>query len=220
VHVYVHGQQIVSWRVASPGVFAAVIPRQLVGRDGVIFIDFHVPGAASPEELRSGSDTRRLGVKCSEMTIARTDRATDYALGTIIRFGSRRGAERYEVNGWSKAEPEFTWTEGTSAALQLQMPSASGRLALHARMRGIATSADVPFQPTDVYVNGQKVAHWDVGAPAEFQAAIPPEVACQNDALMIEFRTPLAVSPSALGANADTRVLGVCVFELQVTGES
>lgn len=220
VSVYVRGKNIATWRVTGPGEFTALIPQQLVSRDLPLAVDLHIPGAVSPQELGTGSDTRRLGVQCSEISIAVTDfrpARSGYSLGTVIKFGDGRGAERYQVSGWSKPEAEFTWTEGMSAALQLPLRRSERRLVLRARMRGISRSAEMPFQPTDVYVNGQSVAHWEVGAPAEFQTPIPPELTNQTDSLFIEIRTPMAVSPSSLGANDDKRVLGVCVFELQVT---
>lgn len=219
VHVYVRGQKIATWRVAGLDTFSAIIPRSLVGGGGIVTVDLHIPGAVSPQELGSGADGRRLGVRCVEMTIAKANSqgSRNYQLGTVIRFAAGQGAERYEVSGWSKPEAEFTWTEGTGAALELRVPKTASALMLRSRMRGISRSADAPFQPTDVYVNGEKVAHWEVGAPAEFQTKIPTEVRDQSDSMLVEFRTPLAISPSQLGANADTRVLGVCVFEIQIT---
>ncbi len=85
-------------------------------------------------------------------------------------------------------------------------------------MRGIGRSAQLPFQPTDVFVNGEKVAHWEVGEPAEFRTDIPPALLAGSGSLLVEFRTPMAIAPSELGGNSDTRVLGLCVFELQITG--
>jgi len=221
VHVYVRGEKIATWRVAGADLFSAIIPQQLIGRGGVVTVDLHIPGAISPQELGSGADARRLGVRCSELTIGKADAqqgSRTYSLGTLIRFGAAQGAERYQVSGWSKAEPDFTWTEGTSATLELQVPRSAGGLTLRTRTRGIGRSAEMPSQPTDVFVNGQKVAHGEGGPPAEFQAAIPADISNGTEPLLIEFRTPMAVSPSQLGQNADTRVLGVCVFDLQITG--
>lgn len=221
VHVYVRGEKIATWRVADAAVFTALIPRQFVHSGGVVNIDLHIPAAVSPQQIGSGADPRRLGVQCSEMTISEADSLENpraYALGTVIAFGAGRGSERYKVSGWSSEELDFTWTEGKAATLQMDVPPSAGPLSLRTRMRGIGRSAQLPFQPTDVFVNGEKVAHWEVGEPAEFRADIPPALITVSGSLLIEFRTPMAIAPSELGGNADTRVLGLCVFELQITG--
>ena len=222
VHVYARGEKITSWRVSGEGQFSAVIPHRLVSRGGVIHVDLHIPGAISPQQLAVGADGRRLGVHCSEMTLEEADperTAPTYSLGSTINFGAKRGAERYQVSGWSSAEPEFTWTEGKSAVLQLDVPRSAGPLRLRARVRGISRSAAMPFQPTDVFVNEQKVAHWDVAGPAEFEAVIPPEATATTGSLTIEFRIPMAIAPSEIGSSGDKRVLGLCFFELRVTPE-
>ncbi len=221
VHVYVRGEKIATWRVADAAVFTALIPRQFAGSGGLVNIDLHIPGAVSPQQIGSGADSRRLGIQCSEMTISEADALENtraYALGTVIAFGAGRGSERYKVSGWSSEEKDFTWTEGRAATLQMDVPPSAGPLSLRTRMRGIGRSAQLPFQPTDVFVNGEKVAHWEVGEPAEFRVDIPPALLAGTGSLLVEFRTPMAIAPSELGGNSDTRVLGLCVFELQITG--
>lgn len=222
VHLFVRGQKITTWRVSDAAVYTAIIPQDVVGSGGLVYIDFHIPGAIPPRDLGTGPDERRLGVACAEIKIAKADpklSSRAYTAGTVVRFGLAQGAERYEVHGWSAPEKDFTWTEGTSASLELRMPNTTGKLRLRARMRGISRSPQMPTQPTDVYANGEKIAHWDVGEPADFTAAIPAELAHSSATLAIEFRTPMAIAPKDLGSSADARVLGVCVFELQLLNE-
>jgi hypothetical protein len=76
---------------------------------------------------------------------------------------------------------------------------------------------DLPVQPVEVYANGQKIAEWQVGIAAEFSATIPGEITKAGGTLALEFRMPKATTPKALGVNADTRVLGICVQSLQLT---
>lgn len=134
------------------------------------------------------------------------------------RRSAHGGADVYLLTGWSQPEPGWRWTEGTSAALEFSVPKIGRDLALRARLSALTRPADVPKQRAIVYATGEKFAEWEVGGVADFKAVIPAAVAETADALRIELQTPDAVSPSALGIGDDPRVLGVCVYELQITG--
>ena len=75
---------------------------------------------------------------------------------------------------------------------------------------------ELPWQPVEVHANGQKIADWEVGDTAEFDAAIPGTITRFGGTLTIEFRVPKATSPKALGVNQDSRVLGICVRSLEL----
>jgi hypothetical protein len=139
-----------------------------------------------------------------------------YALGTVISFAVGGGAERFKVAGWSKAEPEFTWTEGKGATFSVEVPTGESALALRMKLVGLIHPPEVSYQPVEVYVNGQKVADWQVAAPANFTATIPKALAATKK-LEIELRTPKSTTPKALKMNDDVRVLGVACFEMEIT---
>ena len=139
-----------------------------------------------------------------------------YTFGTVISFGANGGSERFKVSGWSKAEPEFTWTEGKGATLTVEVPVVETALALRMKLVGLIHPPKVSYQPVEVYVNGQKVADWQVAAPANLTATIPKEIAAAKK-LEIELRTPKSTTPKALKMNDDTRVLGVGCFEMEIT---
>ena len=87
-------------------------------------------------------------------------------------------------------------------------------------MAALIHEPELPFQPVEVYANGQKIVEWEVGNTAEFVATIPGEITKNGGALDIEFRTPKAVSPKTLGINADPRVLGICVRSVELAKTS
>ncbi|MBA2432453.1 MAG: hypothetical protein H0V56_10130 [Chthoniobacterales bacterium] len=212
VHVYVRGEKVALWDVAKMSVYSAVIPQELIGGGGVISLDFHIPGAVSPAALGTSSDHRRLGIECRELRVVKETNGRGYDLGTTIEFGAGKGAEQYQVSGWSHAEAEFTWTEDHVATLHFQLPQSQGPLLLRARLAGATHPPQVMIQPVEVLANGTTIAQWEVGDPADLEASIPADVITES--LTIEFRTPNPLSPQTFGQSADSRVLGVCVFHL------
>ena len=141
--------------------------------------------------------------------------APTLAYGTTVSFGQGGGSERFRESGWSKTEEKFTWTEGTKAVLRMKIPPASGLVTLKMRLSGLIKEPDLPFQPVEVEVNGQKMADWQVGDAAEFVAAIPHDITKKGGEMTITLKTPKAASPKALGLNSDPRVLGICCLDLQ-----
>ena len=137
-------------------------------------------------------------------------------VGQVIRFGQGGGSEQYRVSGWSHTEAEFTWIEGTSAKLDLPIGSDTGPWTLKVAMAGLIHPPDLPYQTVEVYANDKKVAEWQAGNTAELTASIPEDANKAGGKMTIEFRIPKAASPKSLGQNEDTRVLGACVFWLQL----
>ena len=77
---------------------------------------------------------------------------------------------------------------------------------------------DLPSQPVEVFVNGQKLAEWQASSnPVEYQLTIPASTVKGGRILEIEFRTPKATSPKSVGLNEDPRVLGACLQWLELT---
>lgn len=136
-------------------------------------------------------------------------------VGQLIQFTS--DSERYRVSGWSKTEGNYAWSEGTSARLALPIPVDAGPLTLKMTLRGLTHPAALLSQPVEVYVKDQKIADWQVADTAALTARIPAELTKGTKTLNLEFRIPKATSPKTLGMNADTRVLGICVYSIELT---
>lgn len=153
----------------------------------------------------------------SETVTTNPSGPAEIAFNTRITFGQGGTSEPYKAGGWSKTEEKFTWTEGASAQLRIPVTPTNDSVALKIRMAALIKSPELPFQPVEVYVNDQKIAEWQVGDTAEFVAAIPHDITKPGGILMINFKTPKATSPKALGLSADPRVLGICCLDLELS---
>lgn len=138
-------------------------------------------------------------------------------VGRQISFGQGGGSEAYRTSGWSHTEQKFTWTEGTSAKLSLPIGKESGPLNLNVAMAAFTHAPELSSQPVEVFVNGQKLAEWQVNSnTAGYYVTIPADTVKGAGTLEIEFRTPKAISPKSVGAGEDWRVLGICLTSLEL----
>lgn len=139
-------------------------------------------------------------------------------VGQQIQFGQGGGSEAYRKAGWSNTEQKFTWSEGNSARLSLPIGKESGALNLNVAMAAFTHPPELPSQPVEVFVNGQKLAEWQVDSNAAgYYVTIPPDTVKGAGTLEVEFRTPKAKSPKSFGGSEDFRVLGVCLASLELT---
>lgn len=136
---------------------------------------------------------------------------------TKISFGTAGNSAAIKVSGWSKAEEQFTWTEGTTAVLALPTTSTDAHVTLRITAAGMIKEPEFSTHPVAVYANDQKIADWQVGNTAPFSAPIPQELTKAGGKLTLTFKMPKAVSPKELGKNEDPRVLGMCVFNLELS---
>jgi hypothetical protein len=142
---------------------------------------------------------------------------SESVIGKVIDFGARGDSERYRLSGWSRAEPEFTWSARRVAQVALPVLRAAGALELQAVVGAFIYPPDLVAQSVEVYSQGQRVAEWTVGQPELFRAAIPAEATEDGGPLIIELRMPDACSPrKVLHTSIDPRILGVRVHSLQL----
>jgi hypothetical protein len=155
----------------------------------------------------------------SQSALSPAHTESTYTLGTVIRFGTGGGSERFKQSGWSGTEKDATWTTGNSATLSFPIAAVNEALNLRISLASLSgmTNPTKPSQPVEVVANGQKIAEWAVTARSDFNAVIPASVVKNGGALVIELKTPKAVSPKAMGISEDARVLGVYCFELAIT---
>jgi len=138
-------------------------------------------------------------------------------VGKVIPF--TRDSERYRVSGWNKTEGDYAWSDGNSARLALPITADAGPLTVKMTLRGLVQPPTLPSQPVEVYANNQKIADWLVADRKAFIAGIPAELAKSGGKILnLELRIPKAASPQSLGMNDDGRILGVCVYSLEVVG--
>ena len=135
--------------------------------------------------------------------------STRYTLGETIQFGAGGRSERFRLRGWAQTEADFTWSIGPSASLVFSIEPQSHPLLLRMRLGG--------RPPVEVFANDEKIAEWEVSAPADFTATIPAHLVAAGGALIIELKTPNAASPKSLGAGEDVRELGIRCSEVAIT---
>jgi hypothetical protein len=139
-----------------------------------------------------------------------------YQLGAKVSFGGSGGSERFRGSGWSQTETDKTWTEGNLAILSFTALPVGESLQLKMTLAGLTNPPVLVAQPTEVYVNGRKVADWQVSAKGEYTATIPADVVSNDGALKVELRIPKATSPKSIGGSEDQRLLGVACFDLVI----
>ena len=148
-----------------------------------------------------------------------------------VFFGLGGDSERVRVRGWSHTEPQFTWTDGHSAAIGIRLLPAKHPIRLRFKMAGMNAPPRLPFQLVDVHVNSEKLATWEVGEQGVFTLVVPPHfvaalerasgaarpfVAEPGTRLLIEFTIPNAIPPHELGQSEDRRRLGLQLAELRI----
>ncbi len=234
VEVFVNDEKVADWQVSDEADYVAMIPPTIANHVREM-IELRLPEATSPKVLRIGDDSRTLGVCCYEMAITEEDAATktvnqeeaealklrkDYVLGTVINFGAGAGAQRYKISGWYNPEKNFTWTGKDPAVLDIALPPTNRALTLKMKLAGMFKPESLPNQPTEISVNGTKIADWSVADEDEFEATIPANVVAQRRRLRIEIRTPDAIAPKELGVGEEKRSLGVRCSALMITDEA
>jgi hypothetical protein len=137
----------------------------------------------------------------------------EYSIGDKIDFGANGNSKPFKVSGWSGAEPNLSWTEGTVAVLALRISPVTDPLTLKMKAGGFSKEPQIPSQPVEVFVNDEKVADWNVRDLAEYKAPIPAAVSQAGGVITITLKIPKAVSPKSLGMSQDPRLLGLACLE-------
>lgn len=67
----------------------------------------------------------------------------DIAYGTKTSFGIGGKSESLRISGWSGTEREFTWTEGTSAVLAMQVSPTKNPITLKMKLAGLTKDPEL-----------------------------------------------------------------------------
>ena len=142
-----------------------------------------------------------------------------YQYGDTIRFGFGGDSERFRLTGWGETEPGMTWTDGIAASLNIRVPPTTCGVKFQLKASGMHTKPRLPFQPLDVSIHGEVVAHWEVDEEKIYAFDVPPRFVSPTEERLwtIDFYIPKAQSPANLGLNADPRRLGLRCVELVIT---
>lgn len=159
----------------------------------------------------------RISNGCSErfgearaFVIVSTKCLNHYTFGEKLSLTAGSDTIGYLKSGWHAPEEWGTWS-AKEAVLDLQLPAGvTGALNLIVEAQGFIVPKH-PSQTVVVTVNGTKVAAWSFNAQSaagERRATIPAGL-IKDGKMTIDFASPDAISPVALGLSADPRVIGI-----------
>ncbi|MBY0272393.1 MAG: hypothetical protein K2X02_03110 [Alphaproteobacteria bacterium] len=165
-------------------------------------IEFEMPNAASPSDLGISADTRALGISFREFQAYSTPR---YHMGKV---------SPYPLSGFSTLESSHRWTVGKKATITLPLEVMAHRPSRISFLntKGFVTGSHP--QNLTVKVNGKEAGRY-IYTPGNNNHTL--EIPLPKDGpATIEFEIPYAISPSALGINADQRELGISFGEVEL----
>ena len=117
-------------------------------------------------------------------------------------------------SGWSVPEPGFTWAEGGRSRLRLPLLGGPGGLVLELMVSPLLHLPALTAQRLVVTINDVTLAPEPIFGASAISFDVPEAALTGRAALDVVLACPDAVSPVALGAGPDARVLGVAVHEL------
>jgi len=128
----------------------------------------------------------------------------------------------FMVNGWEMEASGISWTVGQSATLEIPLPGGLREMTLTARVKPFLRTALISSQALWIMANGRAVFS-SILKQAEFTDIswkIAPDIlALDAEKLTLTWLLPDAVSPQAIGAGDDLRVLGLAVIRLDLRAE-
>lgn len=138
-----------------------------------------------------------------------------YDAGTVLTFGVGGNVEPYLGAGWSKAEPEFRWTEGESVELIFDFEKAPGELIL-SFVAHPQVGDGVDAQNVIASWNGVPVGEWEIREGGSYHTVIwsPLGIGAASAHCMLQFIMPDAFSPLSRNLSNDSRQLGLAFHEL------
>ncbi len=149
-----------------------------------------------------------------------------YEYGERVLFGLGGEAERFEIEGWSAMEQEFTWTDGPVASLGCRLRFSRTPVFLHVKAGAMVDPPKLPAQPVEVRIvepfgrpgNFKVLAHWQIAQTKFYNATIPPQFMQNPDESIVrfEFHIGRPISPAEVGQGRDDRRLGMKVYELVI----
>lgn len=128
-------------------------------------------------------------------------------------FGSSGNADKFKLDGWSRAEGVLTWTDGVEASINLPVSKPYHPVTLKAYFRPYFAPGRVKSQRVNVLVNGRAVGTWTIKRKGfkEHTLVVLPGFFTDPERTVITFQIPDARAPADMGESIDTRRLGIAV---------
>lgn len=213
VDVYVNGNFITKWNVNAPGIYTFDLPYDFKANDGILNIKFKIDSPKSPKELNLSDDARKLGISVKNLVLSQVNmdnpkKYSTYIIGEKISFRADGNSRKYIGTGWSLPEPEFTWTDGSDAYLNMYVKNLDDKkLQLNIFGYAIFDSKD-KCQNVTVYINDQELTTWCVGKSDDNYSVEIPNNLIANGAIQVKLHInkPFVADPDPrhLGMNVKT----------------
>jgi len=143
--------------------------------------------------------------------------AATHLYGSVLRFGMTGNSDAIKGSGWSYCGAEHCWTNGPSAALNLNVPDSGVDHVLSLQFMPFLSDPAVPRQRIGVSVNGELLAEWNADSPEiQTRSLRIPARLIPGQALRVELSLPDSASPKAVGAGGDVRELGIAMLSLEL----
>lgn len=175
---------------------------------------FEFPDAKySPQDFGVDSDSRHLGGFFQYLLV---NEISPFSLPVEFNFGEKGNAASIKGAGWSYPEPEFTWTYGKTAELTLPISTNSIKdLKVTVSASPLVSGENLKEQLVIVRSNGVELNQWTMDHDGEYVVDIPSNH-IRDGVLTIDFEIPKATTPSSLGIDQDTRILGMSVHWIRI----
>lgn len=218
VTIYANGVKSYTEILSEGKQIKFIVPNTVVSDDNTLSLRIELPDAVCPFEVfGEGNDSRTLGLAITGLQIDETEeeaeiRDLDLEAVSEISFGEAGNAIDYLMDGWYEAETGHNWASGYAEFLVPMSGQCDYDVILH---YGVFS----PSGKTVCYINNTPLATLDVDETSAV-LHIPTELLNTDGRQIFTFETPDAISPSSIGENDDKRVLGVCMYSIEITAVS
>ena len=191
------------------------IPASCLGEDRELTLRMELPDAAAPCDVIPGhGDVRRLALRLFEMRVFDEDPYFACRSGEPLFFGGDDGAvaAQYCLEGVSRPEKNFTWTDGEIVTMRFcpfDFDGVPKSITLHYK-------TFLPEEHVIVLVNGGEIANYVAQGEETRTLSLPSNCLSADGFVMVSFRLPDAVSLSKLGRGADIRRLALQLFSVML----
>ena len=141
-----------------------------------------------------------------------------YEWGTRLDFGENGNAAPYFGTGWSSPTSNLTWADGRFATLYLPTPAPPSDVTLRGSFAAFTHQWKLWRQRVRVLVNKHEVANWALKINfREHSVVIPRHYFAGAGTTEVAFEMPDATAPISIGANRDSRTLGMAIMWMQLS---
>jgi hypothetical protein len=127
----------------------------------------------------------------------------------VLDFAGEGSTGDLALEGWSKAEASFRWTDGSRAVIQFARPDRPGDYKLACAVKPFTVKDKIIVQRARVSLNGHFLGTASIAAAGVLECSLPWRLLADHPSVLIELALPDAARPSDVTLSRDTRQLGL-----------